>query len=202
MQQASNRVRVGPFDLNDDLSPDEWVARRNAQVAQKGRAELAGRKAWTDSIRTGKSVEASQPSHVMALGMRALGGQPEEPNAGHGYNPNEPRDERGRWTTGGAGTSQQRTGLDRNPLARAIVGDVARGTGLAPGVARGAWHTAEDIGQGLGFIGRIANPYDAKLSSHGSSALDALARAAEGVVGYTANAIPVRILRLITQLSQ
>ena len=188
-RQTGNRVRVGPFDLNDDLSPDEWVARRNAQVAQKGRAELAGRKAWTDSIRTAKNLNASQPSHIVALGMWSLSGQRSQPNSDHGYNPNEPRDEHGRWTTGGAATSQQGSWLDRNPLARAIVGNEAQRAGLAPGVARGAWHTAEDVGHGLEFIGRIANPYDAKLSPRGGSALDVLARAAAGVVDYTANAV-------------
>jgi hypothetical protein len=103
--QAGNRVRVGPFDLHDDLNPDEWVARRNAQVAQRGRAELAGRQAWENSIRTGQGLNASQPGHLRAIGMQALSGQPARTNPGHGYNPDEPRDERGRWTTGGAAAS-------------------------------------------------------------------------------------------------
>jgi hypothetical protein len=103
--QAGNRVRVGPFDLNDDLNADEWMARRNAQVAQRGRAELAGRQAWANSIRTGQSVNASQPGHLRTIGMQALSGQPVRTSPGHGYNPDEPRDEHGRWTTGGATTS-------------------------------------------------------------------------------------------------
>src|SRR5215469_13756720 len=95
--QADNRLRVGPFDLGDDLSDDEWMARRNAQVAQRGRAELAGRQAWVDSIHSGQNVNASQPGHLRALGMQALSRQPSGTNLSHGYNPNEPRDERGRW---------------------------------------------------------------------------------------------------------
>src|ERR1035437_2030783 len=126
--QAVNVVRVGPIDLSDDdLSPDEWMARRNAQVAQRGRAELAGRQAWADSIRTGQTVNASQPGHLRAIGMQALREQAARTNLSHGYNPNEPRDERGRWTTGGAATSQHESWLDHSPGARTIVGDTARG---------------------------------------------------------------------------
>jgi hypothetical protein len=37
--------------------------------------------------------------------MKALGGQGNQNGRSHGYNPDEPRDDRGRWTTGGAGAS-------------------------------------------------------------------------------------------------
>ncbi len=188
--QTGNRVRVGPVDLSDDdLSPDEWMARRNAQVAQRGRAELAGRQAWADSIRTGQDINASQPSHLRAIGMRALSGQAARTNLSHGYNPNEPRDERGRWTTGGAAASQHANWLDRSPGARKIVGDAARTAGLAPGAARGAWHTVEDIGRSLDFFGRLMDPYDAESSPRGDAAWDKVFRAGKGVVDYTTNAI-------------
>jgi hypothetical protein len=188
--QVGNRVRVGAFDLSDDdLSPDEWMARRNAQVAQRGRAELAGRQAWADSIRTGRSVNASQPSHVTALGMTVPNRQPAPTNLSRGYNPNEPRDEHGRWTTGGTSASQPPSWLDRSPGAKAIVGDAARAAGLVPGAARGAWHTVEDIGHGLHFFGRLVDPYDAETSPRGEAAWDKVFHAGKGVVDYTTNAI-------------
>lgn len=187
--QAGNHVRVGLFDLNDDLSPDEWVTRRNAQVAQRGRAELAGRQIWAEAIRTGQDINASQLSHLRALGTRALGGQPARTNPGHGYDPNEPRDERGRWTTGGTTTAQRESWLDRSLEARAIVGDAAQTAGLAPGAARGAWHTVEDIGHGLDFLSRLMDPYDAERSPRGDAAWDKVFQAGKGIADYTANAI-------------
>ena len=182
--QADNRVRIGPFDLSDGLSRDEWMARRKAQVAQRGRAEVAGRQAWTDSIHAGQNLNASQPGQLRALGMQALSGQS---SGSHGYNPNEPRDERGRWTTGGA--SKIKSWLDRSPAAKAIVGDASRKAGLAPGVARGAWHTVEDIGHGLDFFGRLMDPYDAEHSPRGDAAWDQVFRAGKGILDYTTNAI-------------
>jgi hypothetical protein len=104
---ARNGARVGPLGLGDgDLSIDDWMAGRNAQVALQKRADLAGRQAWADSIYTGKSVNASQSSDIRAVGMRSLAGQPTPANLAHGYNPNEPRDEHGRWTTGVGLTAQ------------------------------------------------------------------------------------------------
>ena len=150
---------------------------------------MAGRQAWTDSIRTGKSINASQPSHIRAAGVRALSAQPTRPDPGHGYNPNEPRDERGRWTTGGATTSQRENWLDRSPAARAIIGYETRWAGLAPGAARGAWHTVEDIGHGLDFLSRLMDPDDAETSPPGDAAWGKVFQAGKGIVDYTANAI-------------
>lgn len=187
--QTGNRVRVGPFDLNDgDLSPDDWMAWRNTQVAQRDRADRAGRQAWANSIRTGRDVNASDPSHIRSTGMRALGGRPAPTDASHGYNPNEPRDERGRWTTGGAATSKHEGWLDNNPGVRTIAGQGARLAGLAPGAARGAWHTAEDISHGLNFLSRLLDPYDAESSPRGDAAWDRVFRAGKGIVDYTAKA--------------
>jgi hypothetical protein len=60
---------------------------------------------WADSTRAGQPVQAPQPSHVRAVGMQAIGGPAGRTNPSHEYNPNEPRDEHGRWTTGGATAS-------------------------------------------------------------------------------------------------
>ena len=104
--QAGNGRIVGPFDAgDDDLSLDDWMARRKAQVSLRQGADLAGRQAWAQSIRTGQRVNAAQPSDVTATGMRALSGQPARTNLSHGYNPDEPRDEHGRWTAGGGGST-------------------------------------------------------------------------------------------------
>jgi hypothetical protein len=104
--RASDGARVGETKTGDDgLSANEWMARRNAQVAQRGRAGVAGRQAWTNSIRTGRDVDASDAGHIRSTGMRALSDQRTPTGSSHGYNPNEPRDDRGRWTTGGAGAS-------------------------------------------------------------------------------------------------
>jgi hypothetical protein len=187
--QAGNRVRVGPFDLNDDLSPVEWMTRRNAQVARRSPAERPGRQAWANSIRTGQNVNASQPDQLRTLGMQALSGQSTRTNLSHGYNPNEPRDDHGRWTTGGVASSQHQNWLDRSPEARAAVGKATRAAGLAPGAARGAWHTVEDVGHGLDFLSRLMDWDDAESSPRGDAAWDKVFRAGKGVLDYTTNAI-------------
>jgi hypothetical protein len=79
--------------------------------------------------------------------------------------------------------------LDRNPGTRKIVGDAARTAGLAPGAARGAWHTVEDIGNSLDFLGRLMDPYDAERSPRGDAAWDKVFRAGKGAFDYTTNAI-------------
>lgn len=188
-RQTGNRVRVGSFDLRDDLKLNDWMARRNAQVAGRDKAEQAGRQAWVNSIRTGNGVDASQPSQIRAVGMSALSGQPTSTNLSHGNNANEPRDGHRRWTAGGARAFPGASGLDRSPGARAIVGDAARTAGLAPGAVRGAWRTVEDIGHGLDFIGRLMDPYDAETSPRGEAAWDNLFRAGKGVFHYATNAI-------------
>jgi hypothetical protein len=105
-QPGQRRLGDERFDSgDDDLSLDDWMARRNAQVAQRHEADLAGRQAWADAIRTGHDVNAARPGDVRATGMRALSRQPVRGNPSHGYNPDEPRDWHGRWTTGAAGAA-------------------------------------------------------------------------------------------------
>lgn len=104
--RAGDGARVGETKLGDDgLSANEWMARRNAQVAQRSQADAAGRQAWTNSIHTGRDVDASDAGRIRSTGMRALSSRRTATGSSHGYNAGEPRDDHGRWTTGGAGVS-------------------------------------------------------------------------------------------------
>jgi len=104
--QTGNGLRVGSSDGGDeDLNVDDWMARRKAQISLRQSADLAGRKAWAASVRTGQNVHAAQPSDLRAMGMRALSEEPARASLSHGYNPDEPRDGHGRWTAGGAAGS-------------------------------------------------------------------------------------------------
>ena len=117
-RQAGNGRRVRPFDASDDdLSVDDWMAGRNTQIARRSGADRAGRQAWVDAIRTGQDVKAAQPGDLGAIGMQALSGQLARTNISHGYNPDEPRDDRGRWTTGGGASSAGTGGNGQHPSA-------------------------------------------------------------------------------------
>jgi hypothetical protein len=61
------RRGVGDFDDTGD-----WIAWRNADVAQRSDAEAAGRKAWEQATRTGQNLSAAQPSDVVAIGAGIL----------------------------------------------------------------------------------------------------------------------------------
>lgn len=51
-----------------------------------------------------------------------------------------------------------------------------------PGVARGAWHTVEDLAKGAYFVYRLQNPLDPYLSAPGESAKEQFRRGADHLV--------------------
>jgi hypothetical protein len=61
---------IGAFDDDDDI--DDWMAQRNAEVAGRDAAETAGRDAWDQATRSGKELDAPQPSDVVRLGTPAI----------------------------------------------------------------------------------------------------------------------------------
>ena len=67
--------RVGPVDVEnfdhfDGI--DDWMAARNAQLAQKDDADLAGREAWDEATRSGRNLQAPRPSDLTMIGARYL----------------------------------------------------------------------------------------------------------------------------------
>jgi hypothetical protein len=67
------RRNVGDFNAIDD-----WMAWRNADVAQRSDAEAAGREAWEQATRNGQDLTAAQPSDLVAIGAGLLNqGDPE-----------------------------------------------------------------------------------------------------------------------------
>ena len=85
---AGGSQRAEQFDSSDDdLAINDWMAGRNAQIAWRRGASLAGR----ELAHTGQSANPSARTNS------------------RGYNPDEPRDGHGRWTTGGATSSTHST---------------------------------------------------------------------------------------------
>jgi hypothetical protein len=61
------RRNVGDFNDIDD-----WMAWRNADVAQRSDAETAGREAWEQATCTGQNLTAAQPGDLVAIGAGIL----------------------------------------------------------------------------------------------------------------------------------
>lgn len=166
---AENRTgkgsRAGPLN-RDDKAPalEYWMTRGMGQSGQ-----------GSATNRNGPQVQASD-------------GKPTRTNRPQGYNPNEPRDEHGRWTAGGGAMAQRRNWMDRSPGMRKAVGNAALMVGRVPGIARGALHTVEGAAQGLGFAARLINPYD-HVDDPSNSAWMQVLRAGKGAFDYTEKGI-------------
>ena len=66
------RRPIGVFDDSDDI--DDWMARRNAEVARRPDAEAAGREAWNQATRSGQNLGAARPNDLVRLGVQSLSG--------------------------------------------------------------------------------------------------------------------------------
>lgn len=64
--------RVGPFDVDDDLGIDDWMAQRNAGLGMRQDAEAAGRQAWDQATRAGDDLQAVRPADLNAIGLGVL----------------------------------------------------------------------------------------------------------------------------------
>jgi hypothetical protein len=64
------RRRVDLFD--DAAEPADWMAGRNADIATRADAELAGRETWDRATRTGEDLAAARPDDVIRLGAMTM----------------------------------------------------------------------------------------------------------------------------------
>jgi hypothetical protein len=166
----------------------EFVKRRQREVENLGQeAEAAARDAYGRATRAGEDLILRTPSDVTRYGASLVNGNLKTGPGSNshsttvdGVSPARPAP---------TDNGQHESWLDRNPVARAAVGDAARKAGLVPGAMRGAWHTAEDIGHGLDFGSRLFDPYDAESSPRGEAAWDKVFNTGKGIVDYATNAI-------------
>jgi hypothetical protein len=158
-QSAQQRGILG--DIN------EWISQRNAQAGELARdAEAKGRQIWEDSIRTGRDVLGRTQSE-----LRELGGS----NSGNSK------------TAVAPSSTPQYSGiswLDRNPVGKAFGGDYAEKVGRTVGVARGIGHSAVGLGEGLDFVSRLLDPYDAEINGADNSAWSQAFAAGKAATDY------------------
>ena len=81
------------------------------------------------------------------------------------------------------------TSLDRNPVAKAVAGNVALKVGRVAGLARGGLHTTQDVVGGARLALRLLNPADPFFSPPGEAAWDHVIGAGDRFVGYAKKAI-------------
>jgi len=166
----------------------EFVKRRQREVENFGQeAEAAARDAYGRATRTGEDLILRTPSEVMRYGAGLVNGNLK---LGAGPSPHStPVDGVSPARPATVDNGHHGNWLDRNPGARAAVGDAARMAGLVPGAMRGAWHTTKDVVHGLDFASRLFDPYDAESSPRGDAAWDKVFSTGKGIVDYAANAI-------------
>jgi hypothetical protein len=178
----------------------QFVERRRRELEDFGReAEAAAYEAYRKAIRAGENLQLSTPGQVMAYGARLLRGAKPQPASGSGTvlpKSREPDGVRPATSqppavrpTGQTQTAQGGGWLDRSPTAKGFGGDVARGVGNVAGLASGAWHAVEGLGEGAVFLSRFLNPLDELISPPGESASDQLADAARGAINYAKNGV-------------
>lgn len=106
---------------------------------------------------------------------------------------------------GSAPTSDlKRPWLDDSKFVKYVGGRLAYGAGLVPGVARGALHTIEGVGEGVGFATRLLNPLDGYFSPPGGAAWGLVFKAGRDAVDYTKRGLedPSRVGRDIVSAVQ
>ena len=156
----------------------DFYDRRTQEVAKLGReAEAAAHKAYGDALRSGTDLVLRTQGEVNRFGAKLLDDrkpvvkQPPQPGA----------------AARPAGESQApraKVELNRNPVVKAIAGDVAEKVGNAAGIVRGGVHTVEGLNDGAQFLRRLTNPLDVLVSPPGQSAAEQLVGAASRGVDY------------------
>ncbi len=161
-------------------------------------AAATGREAYDDATQASENLIRRSPGGILGYGGGLLGGTPQ---AGSGTRPTtrivrgpaaiQARPYGRPTTASSARTNSRQDGswLDRSDAAKATAGALARAAGVVPGAARGAWHTAKDAFQGVEFLSRLANPFDALVAPPGEGAWDQAADMVRDVVGDASNAI-------------
>lgn len=185
-----------------------FYKRREREVATFGReAEAAAHKTYGEAIRSGRDLVLRTQDEVnrfgaSLMGDRTLGAQgrpgpaPQQPHGSITARPAAARPEATRpapWPGG------HRTGdtVARDPVVKAIAGDLAQRAGNAAGIVRGGVHAVEGLVDGAVFLRRLTSPLDLLLSPPGESAAAQLTGAASRGVDYVRRGVadPQRVVR-------
>lgn len=168
----------------------EFVDRRWRDPRQVGQdAGAAALAAYGTAIRMGKDLILKTQSEVERYGANLVGAKRPAAHAGSSI-PSAVRQRP-------AGVRSQNmprpaqaneSWLDRSSAAKAAAGEAARVAGFVPGAARGVWHTAEGAVDGVNFVSRLLDPFDAEHSPRGEAAWDQVFSAGKGVADYASKA--------------
>jgi len=173
----------------------DFYKRRQRELANFGQeAEASAHKAYGEAIRSGRDLVLRTQGEVNRFGASLIGdGKPgAQGQSGRALSPPRNSDVVRPAVVGsqpprpglGAGRRQTQGDLDRNPVAKAVAGDLAQRVGNAAGVVRGGVHTVEGLFDGAVFLGRLTSPVDLLLSPPGESATAQLAGAASRGMDY------------------
>lgn len=150
----------------------DFYDRRTREVAKLGRkAEAVAHKAYGDALRSGTDLVLRTQEEVKRFGAKLL----DDRKPVVRQSPQPP---------GGDQAPRAKVDLNRNPVVRAVAGDVAQGVGNAAGIVRGGVHAVEGLAEGAVFLQRLLNPSDVLLSPAGQSAAAQLVGAASRGVDY------------------
>ncbi len=156
----------------------DFYDRRTREVAKLGReAEAAAHKAYGDALRSGTDLVLRTQEEVNRFGAKLLSDP--KPIVRRSAQPGPPPR-----PAGSGQAPRAKVDLNRNPVVRAVAGDVAQGIGNAVGVARGGVHAVEGLAEGAVFLQRLTNPLDTLMSLPGQSAAQQLVGAASRGVDY------------------
>ena len=161
---ASNAERTGgaAWDQATGFGQNRFVIRPDDVVAIRGLLGL-------DSPRNG-SLPGSTGSNIQTTGARTDSPTPAGPQGRQGVGYSQPPDL-----------------LDS--ASKALAGDLAGSAGIEVGKARGAVHSVEGIVDGLSFLSRLLDPYDAEDSPRGEAAWDKVIGAGKGALQYAENGV-------------
>lgn len=162
---------------------NEFYDRRMREVARFGReAETAAHKAYGDALRSGTDLALRTQGDVNRFGARLLDDLTQvvrrSPKPGATPRP-----------AGGGQAPRAKVDLSRNPVVKAVAGDVAQRVGNAAGVVGGGVHAVEGLADGAVFARRLADPLDMLVSPPGESAAEQLLGAASRGVDYVRRGI-------------
>jgi len=161
----------------------EFRDRRMREIANLGReAEAAAHKAYGDALRSGTDLVLRTQEEVNRFGAKLLDDR--KPIVRRSPQPGGPPR-----PAGGGQAPRAKVDLNRNPVVKAVAGDMAQGIGNAAGVVRGGVHAVEGLAEGAVFLRRLTNPLDVLVSPPGESAAEQLVGAASRGVDYVCRGV-------------
>lgn len=140
-------------------------------------AEAAAYEGIKQAIRRGEELQLKTPGEVLAYGAKRL--HAEEARAKQVVSNTI------RTTKRHASDALNRLG-ENQKTSRLVVG-AAQVAGIGAGVGRGAAHAGAGLVDGVKFVSRLADPFDALTSPQGQSAVEQLGRGAQEVGRNTVN---------------